>query len=76
MVSIYISHSIELSCHNTVNDFCSICCFFAPVSNTDNGISNEVLTNFTKTLDIIENSLKRSCYVKDVIPPKGKKLRE
>ena len=47
---------------------------FAAVSNADNGINTESLTNYAKTLDLIEGSLKRSGYVEDDIPKATKQV--
>jgi len=47
---------------------------FTAVSNADNGIKNESLTNYAKTLDDIESSLKRNRYVEDDIPKATKQV--
>ena len=42
--------------------------FFVSTSNADNGINQESLQNYAKTLDTIENNLKRNRYSEDEIP--------
>jgi len=42
--------------------------FFAPASYADNGLNQESLQNYAKTLDTIENNLKRNRYSEGEIP--------
>ena len=48
--------------------------FFASASNADNGTNQESLQNFAKTLNTIENNLKRNRYSEDEIPKTTKQV--